>query len=224
MYGRFLTGIRERNRRLPKRQKARVLACDPPIDWSRVQAISDAAPHLRRDSFCASLLEREVYNKGRRALVVMGSAHVTSRHMNADALSNVVTMIEEKYPGSVFTVLTWDGNIKDKPLIEQKLSAAQAPSVTPTRDTWIGALLALPLKAPTRTRVGGGEAVVEAVKLSNPPTLDQVADALLYLGPSSTLTRSVPAADHFSPDELHELERRHRIMFGLPLDRNALFR
>ena len=120
MYERFLTGIRERNRRLPKRQKARVLACDPPIDWSRVQAISDAAPHLRRDSFCASLVERDVYNKGRRALVVMGSAHVTSRHMNGDALSNVVTMIEEKYPGSVFTVLTWDENMKDKPLIEQK--------------------------------------------------------------------------------------------------------
>jgi len=38
------------------------------------------------------------------------------------------------------------------------------------------------------------------VKLSNPPTLDQVADAMLYLGPSATLTRSVPTADHLSPD------------------------
>lgn len=223
MYERFLTGIRERNRRLPKPGKVRVLACDPPIDWSRVQAIGDAAPHLRRDSFCAALLEREVYNKGRRALVIMGDAHVARRHMTGRALHNVVTMIEEKHPGSVFTVLTWHGELKDKASIEQKLSEAQAPSVTRTHGTWLGALLALPLKAPTRTRVGGGQAVAEAVTPDNPPTLDQVTDALLYLGPSATLTRSAPTADHFSAEELRELERRHRIVFGLPLDRNALF-
>ena len=82
IYEQLLTSIREHNRKLPKRHKLRVLACDPPIDWSRVQSIKDAAPNLDRDKFCAGLLEREVYDKGRRALVIMGGAHVARRHMN----------------------------------------------------------------------------------------------------------------------------------------------
>jgi hypothetical protein len=154
----------------------------------------------------------------------MGDGHIARRHMSGRAPRNVVTMIEERHPESVFAVLTWHGQLKDKPVIEQKLSEAQVPSVTSMHGTWLGALLALPFKPPTRTRVGGGQAVVEAVTLSNPPRLDQVADALLYLGPSAALTRSVPAPDHFRADEVRELERRHQIIFGLPLDRNVLFR
>jgi len=73
---------------------------------------------------------------------------------------------------SVFTVLTWHGALKDRLLIEQKLSDGPVPSVTPMRGTWLGALLAVPFRAPTRTGVGGGQAVDEAVTLSNPPTLD----------------------------------------------------
>jgi hypothetical protein len=90
-------------------------------------------------------------------------------------------------------------------------------------DTWLGALLATPSKAPTRTRLGGGQSVSETVQIVNPPRLEDAADALLYLGPKSSLTRSTPARQQFTPDDLRELERRNQLLFGLPLDRETLW-
>lgn len=224
IYRQLLTGIQQRNKKLPKRQKIRVLACDPPIDWQHVQTIKDAAPNLNRDKFCADLLRSEVYDKGRRALVIMGGNHLARRHMNGSTPRNVVTMIEESHPGSVFSVLTWHGELKDKDSIEQKLGAAPVPSLTPTHGTWLGKIPAQPFKPLTRTRVGSGQAISQTVAITNPPNLDQMGDAMLYVGPSAALTRSAPTPADFTPDDLRELERRHQILFGLPLDRDALFR
>jgi hypothetical protein len=58
--------------------------------------------------------------------------------------------------------------------------------------------------------------------VTTPPRLDEVADALLYLGPKARLTRSTPREEDFGADELHELERRNQLLFGLPLDRKTL--
>jgi hypothetical protein len=41
-----------------------VLACEPPIDWVKVKTVTDRAPYLDRDPFCASVLEHEVPAKG----------------------------------------------------------------------------------------------------------------------------------------------------------------
>lgn len=81
----------------------------------------------------------------------------------------------------------------------------------------------MPPKAPTRTRVGGGQAVGESVVVTTPPRLEEVGDALLFLGPKSGLTRSHPTPDRFNARDVRELERRHQILFGLPLDRHVLF-
>ena len=222
VYERFLAGVRERNRALPKLQRLRVLACDPPIDWAKVKSVADAAPYLDRDSFCASVLEREVMAKRRRALVVMGDAHVARRDVTGRQVDNAVTLVERKNPGSVFVALTYLGQYKDSALIEERLTAGPVPSLSLLRGTWLGALPAVPPRPPTRTRVGGGQSISETVAVTNPARLEDVADALLYLGPKSSLTRSRPSPKRFSPDELQELERRHRILFGSPLDRKEL--
>jgi hypothetical protein len=60
--------------------------------------------------------------------------------------------------------------------------------------------------------------------VAHPPRFREVADALLYLGAKETLTRSVPEAGHWSPDELSELDRRNQVLFGQPLDRGVLFK
>jgi hypothetical protein len=224
IYEQFLAGVLERNRELPQSKKLRVLACDPPIDWAKVETTADAASLLDRDAFCASVLEREVIANGRRALVVMGDAHVSRRHMTGQVLDNAVTLTERKHPDSVFVVLTYLGQYSDSALIETRLGENSIPSLTLLRGTWLGELPAVPPKAPTRTRVGGGQAVSETVTVTNPPRLEEVADALLYLGPKDSLTRSTPEPQRFSPEDLKELERRHQILFGTPLDREALFR
>lgn len=222
MYRQFLEGVRERNRALGSR-KLRVVACDPPIDWNRVQTLADAAPFLDRDRFCAGAIEREVLSKGRRALVIMGDAHLYRRRITGEPATNVVTSIESRRPGAVFVIATHIGQFRDSAQIETLLQSHTAPSLSALPATSLGALAAVPPRPPTRTRVGGGVTKSETVSIATPPRLDEVADALLHLGPKTLFTRSVPAPDAFRPEDLAELERRHQLLFGTPLDRKALF-
>jgi hypothetical protein len=144
IYERFLAAVRERNRMLPKPQRLRVLACDPPIHWSRVKTAADAAPWLERDRFCAGVIEREVLAKGRRALVVMGDAHVSRLNLHGRLQENAIALVERTQPGSVFAVLTYLGQYRDSAAIEDRLSARTPPLLIPLAGTWLGALPARP--------------------------------------------------------------------------------
>jgi hypothetical protein len=224
VYQEFFAAVRERNRSLPKSSRVRVLACDPPIDWSHVSTLADAAPSLDRDAFCAALVEREVIARNHRALLVMGDGHVARRNVAGNATRNTVSLIEAKHPDSVFVIVTYLGQYRESAAIEDRLNNGPIPSLVSLSDAWPGDLLAVPPQAPTRTRVGGGQATTETLVVAHPPRFREVADALLYLGAKETLTRSVPEAGHWSPDELSELDRRNQVLFGQPLDRGVLFK
>lgn len=61
MYEALLREIRQLNRALPDSLKLRVLAADPPIDWSRISNRSEWRDIAgRRDMYAAELIEREV--------------------------------------------------------------------------------------------------------------------------------------------------------------------
>jgi hypothetical protein len=222
IYAEFLAAVRKSNAALPRARQVRVLACDPPIDWARVSKIADAAGYLDRDGHCTALVEREVIARRRRALLIMGDAHVARRTVAGRTATNTVTGIESKHPGSTFVVLTYFGQFSESPTIEARLNAGSVPALF--SESWLGDLLAVPPKAPTRTRVGGGKVVAETVEVTHPPRFREVGDALLYLGPKAALTRSVPEAGRWTAEDLNELDRRHQILFGTPLDRNIPFR
>jgi len=73
----FYRTVRAVNWTLPPEQQIRVLLGDPPINWSRIRTNKQVIDFLnKRDTYPASLLEREVLAKGRRALIFYGSEHV----------------------------------------------------------------------------------------------------------------------------------------------------
>jgi hypothetical protein len=224
IYAEFLAAIRERNKSLPKARRVRVLACDPPIDWTRVSTIADAAGFLDRDAHCAALIEREVFARRRRALLIMGDAHLVRTTVSGRAPNNTVTRLEAKHPGSIFVVLTYIGQFRESAAIETRLNAGPVPVLVPFSEPWLGDLPAVLPKPPTRTRVGGGKEVSETVKETHEFRFREVGDALLYLGPKTALTRSVPNAEQLTADDLNELDRRHQILFGKPLDRTLPFK
>jgi hypothetical protein len=76
MYEQFFRTVRAANWPLPEGKKIRVLLGDPPIDWARVTTRDDVLAFSDRDGHMASVLKREVVDKGRRALVCYGSRHV----------------------------------------------------------------------------------------------------------------------------------------------------
>lgn len=73
----FLGEVRSLNRSLPNARKIRVLAGDPPIDWTKVNTTEEFVPFLsRRDEFPAALITQEVLRKGQKVLVIYGAGHI----------------------------------------------------------------------------------------------------------------------------------------------------
>jgi hypothetical protein len=58
--------VRRINQKLPPEKRIRVLAGDPPLDWGKVQEQFEVM--LDRDASIASVVEKEVLGKKRRAL------------------------------------------------------------------------------------------------------------------------------------------------------------
>jgi hypothetical protein len=225
IYQRFFADLRDVNQALPRSRRLRVLAGDPPIDWGKIHNLEEATPFLgARDSYFASLVEKEVLAKGRKALIVMGGFHFYRRFGTGQIPKDSTgTLLEQRHPGSLFVVLTHAGNRNGYEELEARLSSWKVPSLYPLRDTWLGAVYASYQFPPTRTRVGGGKAVEQEVPTASQSIrLQDLADAFLYLGPTSALTRSRPSPETFDSDYLRELDRRYKMIYGYPLDPQTL--
>jgi hypothetical protein len=62
-YERLFPLVRRINQKLPPAKKLRVLACDPPIDWSKVHSPQDRIPFMDRDASIAKVMKNEVLSK-----------------------------------------------------------------------------------------------------------------------------------------------------------------
>ena len=72
IYEEFYRAVRDVNATLPVERRLRVLLGDPPMDWDAPQRSGPP----RTDDFPASVIQREVMAKKRRALVIYGGMHL----------------------------------------------------------------------------------------------------------------------------------------------------
>jgi hypothetical protein len=101
--------VRRINQRLPPRKKFRMLACDPPIDWGKVKTRDDATHDpaepatvlqaMERDPAIASVMEREVFSKHHKALMLFGTGHLYHTHGGPMLHASAVEMYEKNHPG-----------------------------------------------------------------------------------------------------------------------------
>src|SRR5262249_24386397 len=85
------------HRNLPREKLLRVPAADPPFDSDRIQTAEDlrrAVLSLRRDTNIASVIEKEVLAKHRKALMLMGTLHLLHG-------TGATGMIEAKHASSI---------------------------------------------------------------------------------------------------------------------------
>ena len=68
--------VRAINQKLPPAKRLRVLAGDPPIDWDQVKNFQDHSKFVNRDASIASVMEKEVLSKHRKALMLFGTFHL----------------------------------------------------------------------------------------------------------------------------------------------------
>ena len=259
---------------MPEAQRIRVLAGDPPIDWTELKSAEEYKRFQeQREAFFAQVVIEQVLDRGERALLISGVGHLI-RTNPWPGSSHVISAIEGRFPKSTFVIhpLTgWGAPVQE---IEPLLVRWPVPSISPTRDTWLGQFDAsfgigivkveagpkvgqeeassklvenplasqpIPLSGDeghsSADRVGAGEGkgIVKAIPLGEGPegtTVEEtvlfegegvvkqdIADALLYLGPQRLHTLSrVPDALYEDDAYWEELNRRSEIVFGEPVD------
>ncbi len=188
VYEEFFRTVRAINWMRPAARRIRVLLGASPSDVPRVRSATDRAfRHWWQDpidAHYANLVEREVLQKGRRALLLAGGGHLL-RGINADrGVANAATRLAHRHPGALFVVDT----IAVRPgrpqvtgfddATAQRLHAAFAgwprPAVAHLAGTWL---------APVQ--VWSDRAISAATAMYG-----SQADAILYLGPGNVLTAS----------------------------------
>lgn len=190
--------VRQINDDLPADQKLRVLACDPPLDWSQVDDEAEFERLSDRESSIAGVIGREVLEKDRKALLFFGINHV--RHVPGTAVS----MYEERgYEGVTYVIDDHHGFGNDDPALsadngdlEARLADGPVPGILEVEGSWLGDLDAGYFNQPA------GE---EPTDPTGPPGVD----AYLYVGARDHLLREPRSAQALSDEAyLAELEDR----------------
>lgn len=181
-----LRTVRAVNAAMPRQRQVRVLLGDPPIVWDEVKTRTDFLKWIgMRETFPASIVQREVLAKGRKALLVYGVGHLQRKNPQANFESSgpaasLVSLLEETKGTKVFNVgLTLDLD-KQRP----EVSAWSAPSLVLLRGTEMGAA-AVAYDGP-RVSIQGGEIVQITRDQWRSMWMEDQYDALLYLGPRAS--------------------------------------
>jgi len=236
-YANFFVQVRTINLSLPPEQRVRVWLGEPPIDWSRVNTREDLIPAMsQRDSYPATIIKREILAKGKKALVVYGGWHFAS----ADMLivgpdQDLRTLVEHDYPNTFFIVSPYWGFVEKacSAAFEQTYRDWPTPTLAfPVRGSTIEDALrkpgchaappGAPFSMPNKTEADLAEIRAKLAIAEEDMASGMNGDALLYLGPAATLTRT-PQEPSIYLDAAYraEINRRNQIR-GLPLLPNAI--
>jgi hypothetical protein len=210
IYSEFFHTVRAISASRPPGQQVRVLLGDPP-DWYLRSGSPDTwALRNPRDAHFAQVTGRHVLDRGRRALLLAGAGHFCRRSDSAAEEGNAVQRLEHASPGSTYVVVPHfvfpDVLAARRPQVhalETRLASWHAPALAPVAGTWLARTDALlyfsdaarvinPDGSTTLTPVrylGADGQVLDKI------CLDDMVDALLYLGPHDSLTLIPPPAN-----------------------------
>lgn len=206
--------VRAMNQKLPPGERLRVLACDPPIDWSRIKTAQDIAKFSDRDASIASVMEKEVLSKHRKALMLFGEFHLL--HGGGVGPGNAVTIYEKDYPNRTFVISELGDFDTNLPVLSSSPFATwPVPSIAQAKGTWLGAL-ALAHFFPPPIWTDKNCNVHDEFPRNEQRPMSDLVDAFLYLGPQDLrLKEQMPADIALDSVYMTELLRRMRLM-GMP--------
>jgi hypothetical protein len=220
--------VRRINQSLLPAKKLRVLACDSPIDWSKIKSGSDYGRGqylMGRDLSIASVMEKEVLSKHSKALMLFGTAHLFHQEGTA------VGIYEKDYPGVTLVIADHTGFGNWTPLaqynyeFEARMASWPVPSlVQDLKGTWLADLLDMTYstgnvmfgvadggKLPAGPAQPKG--TFSEVPLAAEVKFSKMVDAYLYLGPRDLLLNEPTSAEIvLDKNYMTELQRRVALM------------
>ena len=181
------------NQKLPAIKRLRVVAADPPTDWNHVHNAKDIAPFMDRDASIASVMEKEVLSRHRKALMLFGIFHLL--HGSGPEAGDAVTIYERRYPGRTFVISDFGYYGADNQNIALDLSTqGPVPALIGTKGSPLGSLN-LSAFLPTPITTDQDCNVVNEFEGKTPRPVAALIDAFLYLGPQTLRLREPMSAD-----------------------------
>jgi hypothetical protein len=212
----FFPLVRAINRKLPPAERLRVLAGDPPIEWDQIRSFQDRSKFTDRDASIASVMEKEVLAKHRKALMLFGTFHLFHGQTEGGLSRNAVSIYEKDYPNVTFAIadlLMFNANsltVSGSPFASWPL-----PSIARAKGTWLGAL-DLGHFSPPPTMIDQDCNTQNGFPKGLQKPMAELVDAFLYLGPPDLgLWEKMPADIVLDADHRKELRRRE-VLSGFP--------
>ena len=186
---RFFREIRKINQTSEK--QIRVLAAEPPLEWSKIKSSEDLFEFIgQRDQFYGDIVLKEVADKQKKALLIMGSSHFNKHHPTHPGMNNPILSILRATDQNLVLITT---------MTTDEFPFDQLPNITK------GELI-------ETINPTVGDLKIGTPFLKDYP-LQVQTDALLYLGEMSNIEYEVPTPFN-DPVYERELSRRKE-MFKL---------
>lgn len=227
MYPQFLAAVRAANLKLRPARRIRVWAGGPPADWSAIKTREDFFPLLtQRDSYAAELIEGQILAHGKKAVVIYGGLHFfpLPTPPGVPPELGLRGRVEVTHPGAFYLVQPYFGFLQPgcSSGFEAETRWPAGSLIAPVKGTSVEALLLRPgctVTPPPRRAPGATPVAPEALARTQSDFLRRQsgadADALLYLGPAASLTRSLDDTDLTAdPAYAAEIQRRLPITGG----------
>jgi hypothetical protein len=221
IYEAFFRAVREVNARAPKGRQLRVLLGDPPIDWGAIRNADDFRKWINesgdRDRFPASVIQREIVEKNRRALVIYGDMHLNRKAVRpkpgAEGSNNIVDVVE-RAGAKVFAIHTATTRV-DLQNLQPGIAAWPRPSLAVLRGTALGATDFTAFYPAPNLKGPDGAPLF-------PRRIEEQFDAILYLAPRGEITQS-RMSPALCADPVYMKMRTERILLlGMKLDIDRL--
>jgi hypothetical protein len=231
IYEEFFREVREVNSKLPKKRKLRVLLGDVPIDWDQIKTQDDLRKVVRSDTVPAGIIEREVIAKKRRAFVIYGEGH--SERRNTYWIMEDKAAAEERFARPVNSIVAQLERSGTK-VFSIRTSTRNLVELQPDIATWTLPKLALlantPLGqapwvffSPSDIQVRRPDNTWEKVKAdpARSPLMQDQFDAVLYIGPESSITYSKVSKETCADPEYLPMRIGRKKINGGPNDTSA---
>lgn len=180
IYEEFFRAVRQVNASLPDDRKLRVLLGDPPVDWDAVRTKDDVVRLVSLRVHVVDVINKEVLSKNRRALVVYGDGHFLryNRWVGTPSVSESTLNRIEALGTKAFNV--WTNTTVEMERMQRDIASWPVPSLAKVRGTRLGRL---------------DFKYFSGIETDPRTKMEDQFDAVLYLGPPSSITQSeLPAS------------------------------
>ena len=205
VYSWLYEAVREANGKRLKGHQMRIVLGDVYVNRDQVKTREDLGPFVaNRDPYYASVVKDQVISRHRRSLLIMGFPHF----LRSTEGPGLIEKELRAAGATTFVIVSGTNAVGRYDDLDKRFDSWTFPSIALLGDNWIGRLPALPIITGGTTPSAPGET-----------KLEDVADAMLYLGPRDTLTQlHTTRADLQGTTYGKEIDRRLEIMFGTRID------